>query len=72
MRCERPTPAQIRAAREAAGLSTAEAADLVGNTARAWQMWESGERGMQPIVWLAFRHLAGLERLPFPGDPVDP
>ena len=36
-----PTPAQIRAAREAAGLTQAEAAELVHAASyRTWQNWE--------------------------------
>ena len=36
-----PTPAQIRAAREKAGLTQQQAADLIHATLRAWQCWEA-------------------------------
>jgi len=35
-----PLPEQVRAAREAAGLSAREAAALVGVTTLTWQRWE--------------------------------
>lgn len=36
-----PTHAQVRAAREAAGLTQGEAAALVHGSSRTWQNWES-------------------------------
>jgi len=51
---ETPTPAQIRAAREAAGLTQAEASNLVHVTCRAWQMWEIGDQTMHPGFWELF------------------
>lgn len=48
------TPEQIKTAREAAKLSTAEAAELVGVTRRAWQLWESGDRKMDKRSWELF------------------
>lgn len=48
------TPELIKKAREAAGLSTAQAADLVGVTQRAWQLWESGDRTMRKPMWELF------------------
>ena len=54
-----PAPAEIRAAREAAGLTQTEAAELVHSTLRAWQNWEteSGDeqRRMHPATWELFR-----------------
>lgn len=35
-----PRPAELRAAREAAGLSRAEAADIVYTSPRNWEAWE--------------------------------
>lgn len=35
-----PCPAAIRSAREAAGLSARQAAELVGVTTVTWQRWE--------------------------------
>lgn len=55
-----PTPAEVRAAREAAGLSQTAAADLVHTTCRTWQQWEAeegskGNRRMHPAFWELFR-----------------
>jgi putative transcriptional regulator len=50
-----PTPSEIRAAREAAGLTQTEAAALVYKTCRAWQLYESGERSMDPAYWELFQ-----------------
>lgn len=51
---ESPTPAQIRAAREAATLTQAAASKLVHVTSRLWQMWEAGEQKMHPGFWELF------------------
>lgn len=55
-----PKPVEIRAARESAGLSQTEAADLVHTTCRTWQQWEAaegttGNRRMHPAFWELFR-----------------
>ena len=54
-----PTPAEVRAAREAAGLTQTQAAALVRATARNWQQWEQTEgsnvRRMHPGLWELFR-----------------
>lgn len=49
-----PTPAHIRACREALGLSQTAAGALCWAKLRTWQSWEGGEREMQPAVWLAW------------------
>lgn len=52
-----PTPAEIKAAREKAALTQAEAADLVRGSLRAWQNWESEEaenRRMHPGLFELF------------------
>lgn len=49
-----PAPTAIKAAREAAGLTQAEAAALLYKTARAWQWWEAGDREMDPAHWELF------------------
>lgn len=46
-----PTPAQIRAARQAAGLSQTAAASLIYSTMRTWQDWEAGKAAMHPGLW---------------------
>lgn len=50
-----PSPAEIRAAREAAGLSQTEAASLIYAGLRGWQEWEAGNRKMHPGLWKLFR-----------------
>lgn len=53
-----PTPAEIRAARDRAGLTQAEAAAKVLGTLRAWQNWESEDstenRRMHPGLFKLF------------------
>ena len=60
-----PTPAEVRAARETAGLTQAQAASLVYASLRNWQQWEQGEvasssRRMHPGLWELFRIKAQL------------
>lgn len=54
-----PSPAEVRAAREAAGLTQAQAAALVYASPRNWQQWEQPEgksmRRMHPGLWELFR-----------------
>ncbi len=69
----KPTPAQIKATREAARLSQSEAAALVHATRRTWQNWESPEgsgnyREMPAAAWELFsdkarRGAAQFERI---------
>lgn len=50
-----PTPLEIRAAREAARLTQAQAAILVHATMRNWRQWEAADRRMHPGLWELFR-----------------
>ena len=50
-----PLPAEIKAEREAAGLTQAQAGALVYSSMRAWQDWEAGARRMHPVFWLFFK-----------------
>ena len=50
-----PTPAEIRQAREAAGLSQTAAASLIASTLRTWQDWEAGKARMHAGLWELFR-----------------
>jgi putative transcriptional regulator len=50
-----PAPANIRSAREAAGLTQTQAAELVHGTLRTWQQWEAGDRRMHAGLWELFR-----------------
>jgi DNA (cytosine-5)-methyltransferase 1 len=49
-----PLPEQIRAARETAGLTEAEAGALIHGSARSWQNLEAGERRLHPGLWELF------------------
>lgn len=49
-----PTPAMIRAEREASGLSQTEAAARIYCALRTWQDWEAGNRRMHPCFWEAW------------------
>lgn len=51
-----PSPAEIRAAREAAGLTQTQAAALIYCTLRGWQNWEGGLRPMHPAFFELFLH----------------
>lgn len=53
---EKPTPAEIRAARATAGLTQTAAAALIGKPLRTWQGWETAEgvkahRKMDAALW---------------------
>lgn len=50
-----PDSEEIRARRQAAGLTQSEAAGLVHAGLRAWQKWEGGERQMHPAFWELFQ-----------------
>lgn len=50
-----PTPEEIRALREKAGVSQVQAARLVHRSERNWQQWELGERRMDAAIWALFR-----------------
>lgn len=58
-------PAEPRASREAAGHSRPQAAAVLGVSAAAWEKWERGERPMLPALLAYYRHVTGLERLPW-------
>ena len=46
-----PTPAEIRTARTAAGLTQTAAGAIIYSSLRAWQNWEAGVRRMHPQMW---------------------
>ena len=54
-----------RASRDLAGHTQAEAAALIEVAARTWQDWERGVARMPPAMLRLYRHLAGIERIPF-------
>ena len=50
-----PQPSDVRAAREAAGLTQTEAAELIHCDRGTWAKWEGGTRLMHPAFWELFR-----------------
>lgn len=62
----KPSPREIRAARDRAGLTQTEAGALVHTTCRTWQQWEAepgtkNHRAMHPAFWELFQSkIAGL------------
>jgi DNA-binding transcriptional regulator YiaG len=54
MSIEPPVPENIRAARQAAGLTQTAAGALLHTTCRTWQKWEAGDRQMHPAMWELF------------------
>ena len=50
-RVESPTPAQVRALREAVHFTLEEFGEVVYATARAVSSWESGSRACPPASW---------------------
>jgi len=50
-----PSPKEIAAAREAAGLTQTEAGELIHASLRTWQQWEAGDRRMHPAFWELFK-----------------
>lgn len=55
-----PTPEEVRAARESAGLSQTSAAERIHSTLRTWQDWEAGKARMHPGLWELFRIKSAL------------
>lgn len=58
-----PTPAEIRAARDAAGLTHKAAARRIWCAERTWQDWEAGNRRMHPAFWHLW-HIFGGNKSP--------
>lgn len=54
-----------RASRNLAGHTQAQAAQLVGVARRTWQDWERGVAPIPAPMLLLYRHLAGLDRIPW-------
>ena len=53
--------------RVAAGQTQSEAAHTLGVAFRTWQNWEGGQNIMPDYALRLYRHLVGLERIPFKG-----
>jgi DNA-binding transcriptional regulator YiaG len=50
-----PTAADVKKARQHAGLSQKKAAEVIGYTGRSWQLWEAGKHAMHPALFLYFK-----------------
>ncbi|MGP1677879.1 MAG: helix-turn-helix domain-containing protein [Burkholderiales bacterium] len=59
------TPADLKSARLRLGMTQAQVAFLLRVDRVTWTRWESGARPMSPMAWAYFKHVAGLERLPW-------
>jgi putative transcriptional regulator len=57
------TPSKILSSRQAAGLSQAKAAALIGYTLAAWQQWEHGRRAIHPSIFELFLLKSGQHPL---------
>ena len=58
-------PADILAARQAAGLTQAQAAVIAMAAKRTWEDWERGRRPMDRANWAVFLHSTGQRVIPF-------
>jgi DNA-binding XRE family transcriptional regulator len=65
----KPTPEQIKAARERAALTQEQAAALLGAGRVTWTRYETGTRSLSPHEWAYWLHVAGLKRIPFKRRP---
>ncbi|MFU6379076.1 XRE family transcriptional regulator [Metapseudomonas otitidis] len=59
-----PPPEQILEARNAAGLTQTQAAELVHATCRRWQEWEAGDYRMHPGLFELFMLKTRQAKLP--------
>jgi DNA-binding transcriptional regulator YiaG len=50
-----PSPEDIIASRNEAGLTQTQASTMVYGSLRAWQQWEAGDRRMHAGLWELFR-----------------
>jgi DNA (cytosine-5)-methyltransferase 1 len=60
-RSRNPTKEEIRAARDALGMTQSEAAYVIHSSLIAWQKWEAGDRRMHAAFWDLFRRKTGVK-----------
>lgn len=58
------TPREVKAARLAAGLTQAQAAEVIHKRILAWQRYESGDRSMDCALYELFLLKTGQMELP--------
>lgn len=61
MTSKHATPAEITAARLAAGHTQKQAAELLGYTERGWRHWENGTRAMRNVLLSQYKTMTGSE-----------
>lgn len=61
---KQPTPADVKSARVAAGLTQAQAAAVIYKKLLAWQRYESGDRSMDCALYELFMLKTGQMELP--------
>lgn len=59
---DKKEPARSRAQ---TGHTQQQAADVLGVSTRTWQDWERGVNAMPDYALRLYRHVTGLERIPF-------
>ena len=59
------TMTEPRASRELTGHTQEQAAALVKVSRRTWQDWERGINSMPHAMLRLYRHLSGIERIPY-------
>ena len=59
------TKNEPKASRMRAGHTQREAAAQLGVALRTWENWESGTNAMPEQMLRLYRHLAGIERIPY-------
>lgn len=60
-----PTSDEVRATRKQLGLNQTDAAALIGWSRDGWLKVEAGKRDMNEHTWRYWKHVAGVERIPF-------
>ena len=60
---KQPTPADVKSARAAAGLTQTQAAALIYKKLLAWQRYESGDRAMDYALYELFMLKTGQMKL---------
>ena len=61
---KQPTPADVKSARVAAGLTQKQAAAVIHKKLLAWQRYESGDRSMDCALYELFMLKTGQIELP--------
>jgi DNA-binding transcriptional regulator YiaG len=65
-----PTKEDVFEARAAVGHTQVAAAAVISVSIRSWQDWEGGIRPMPSNLYRLYRHLVGIEAIPFTKHPA--